>query len=153
MSLHEGSGAMGRYISIMRLEETTDHNGETYNRVLDSFSIEIDPEATEVRGTERVLKDYYELKPRDDGAVSLKVKGYGNYYKGGNGPFSIIGGGGGRYAGYIERTLKMLIDTESRKVLRLENTMQWHTRGLFSIFNFLKKRSIVDCGGNAVREN
>ena len=50
ISLPEESGAIGRYLSVMRLEETTDHNGETYNRVLDSFSIEVDPEATEVRG-------------------------------------------------------------------------------------------------------
>ena len=145
ISLNEGGGAVQRNIDIMRLEKATFSNGETYDRIVDSSYIEIVPDETKVRGTSRVLRDYYELTQRDDGSVYLKVKDYDDYYKGGNGPFSIIGGGGGRYAGYIEETLKMVIDPDSRTVLRLENTMQWHTRGLLGIFNFLKKKSTVNC--------
>ena len=150
ISLSEGSGAVRRNISIRRLERATYSNGETYNRVLDSSYIEVEPDTTEIRGTSRVLKDYYELEHRNDGTVSLKVKDYRNYYKGGDGPFSIVGGGGGRYAGYSEKTITMVIDIDSRKVLKLENTMQWYTtRGISSIFNFLnyflKKKSVVDC--------
>lgn len=150
VSLSEGGGAVHRNISILRLEKATDSNGETYDRVLDSYYVEVVPDTTEIRGTSRVLKDYYELEQRNDGTVSLKVKDYRNYYKGGDGPFSIIGGGGGRYAGYTEKTLTMVIDIDSRKVLKFENTMQQYTtRGISSVFNFLnyflRKKPVVDC--------
>ena len=112
-----------------------------YGTITEDFYVSIEPWETKIRNSERVLKNYYELQ-RDGSLTTLKVKNYENGYECDMlSDFINIGWGCKPRFGYSESTLRVVIDSNSGDVKRLKTKLQFHTRGLLSIFDFIKTKS------------